>query len=367
MPDVNRRDFITSAAAAAILAPSLSRAAIANDVPWAGERIVDCHFHERPTPEAMLAHLDGAGVSSALILAFSDFGQKLPDLRKRYPGRFLGWARGAKISGMAGVGLGGAMPPEYDMTKAFAGGKSNSSIVAFHLAKTTGWKGFAETAGPVEVDGPELQRLYGMAGELDVPVMMHFQEALVPGQPAYGIRGFSRIEPMLRKFPKTRFVCHASDFWGNIDAQYEDGGAYPMGKVNQGGLSDRLLADYANMYGDFGAPSGLIQLARDPEFTSSFLQRHQHKLMFGSDCGCTDGRGGRGAPIAPPVSAAAPAGAPIGTSSAGSLQQRMAAQGGLAGKCIARELLTIAWTSTPRDVFRRLVWSNARSVYRLDI
>ena len=26
-------------------------------------------------------------------------------------------------------------------------------------------------------------------------------------------------------------------------------------------------------------------------FTADFLKRHQYKLIFGSDCGCVDGRG----------------------------------------------------------------------------
>ena len=33
-------------------------------------------------------------------------------------------------------------------------------------------------------------------------------------------------------------------------------------------------------------------LSRDPEFTAEFLIRHRDKLIFGSDCGCTDGHGG---------------------------------------------------------------------------
>lgn len=332
------------------------------DTPWAGEKIVDCHFHERPTTESMLAHLDGAGVSSALVLAFSDFSTKIPALRALHPHRFLGWARGAKLA--EGRPLPGIpdTPPEYDMTHAFTVGRSSPNFAAFTRAKATGWKGFAETAGVVEADGPELQRLYALAGELDVPVMMHFQEGTVPGQPRYGVRGFSRIEAMLKRFPKTRFVCHSSDFWGNIDATYRDGGPYPTGTVNRGGLSDRLLADYPNMFGDLGAPSALMQLARDEEFTAEFLQRHQHKLMFGSDCGCSDGRGGQTGQLnAPPP---AP-GTGVGNS-ATSMQQRLAAQGGLAGKCIARGLLDITWRVTPRDAFRRLVWQNAVRVYKLD-
>ena len=365
MATISRRSFVASAAGAFALAPGLVRAAATDDTPWGGEKIVDCHFHQRPSVEAMLAHLDGSGVSSALVLAFDDMGGRMAMLRRDHPGRFPGWARGGRLTDDASTGAAAPTPPEFDMTRVFSVASRRHAVKALSRAKAKGWKGFAETAGPVEVDGPELQQLYALAAELDVPVMMHFQQSVVPGQPAYGIRGFSRIEAMLKKYPKTRFVCHSSDFWGNIDARFKDGGAYPTGKVAPGGLTDRLLADHPNIYGDLGAPSCLMQLARDVDFTGGFLHRHGDKLMFGSDCGCTDGRGGQAArPAAPAAASPAPSGQ-IDATSATALQLRMAAQGGLAGKCIARELLALAWRTTPRDLFRRLTWENANRVYRL--
>lgn len=358
MEAMSRRAFVASATASAagslFLGSAQASAAVATDVPWAGERIVDCHFHARSTAEAMIAHLDGAGVSHGLVLATDNYAATMRDLRRRYPGRFAGWSRGSNLRADGAPvedTLGSSLGKEFAATSVI------DALSALRLAVRAGAHGFAETVGRVAVDGPELQRLYAMAGEMNVPVMMHFQTSVIPGQPVYGITGYSRIEAMLKKYPRTRFVCHASDFWGNIDASFTDGGAYPTGNVNRGGLTDRLLADYANMHGDFGAPSGLMQLARDPEFTSDLLHRHQDKLLFGSDCGCADGRGGYAAP--PPAAAGA---AP---SSPSAMQVTMAARGGLANKCIARELLKIAWNSTPRDVFRKLAWGNAARVYRL--
>ena len=59
----------------------------------------------------------------------------------------------------------------------------------------------------------------------------------------------------------------------------------------RGGLTDRWLADYPNLYGDLSAGSGNGALVRDPSFTKEFLTRHQDKLMYGSDCFCGPGRG----------------------------------------------------------------------------
>ena len=44
--------------------------------------------------------------------------------------------------------------------------------------------------------------------------------------------------------------------------------AYPTGKVKPGGLTDRMLSDYPNLYGDLSANSGRNAVARDPEFTA---------------------------------------------------------------------------------------------------
>jgi len=66
---------------------------------------------------------------------------------------------------------------------------------------------------------------------------------------------------------------------------------YPKGKVTPGGLTDRYLADYPNMYGDLSANSGRNALDRDPEHAAAFLERHQDKLCLGTDCPDTEGDG----------------------------------------------------------------------------
>ncbi len=66
---------------------------------------------------------------------------------------------------------------------------------------------------------------------------------------------------------------------------------YPKGPVKKGGLTDRFLSDYPNLYGDLSAGSGLNALTRDPDFARGFLERHRRRLIWGSDCNCRDGDG----------------------------------------------------------------------------
>jgi len=61
--------------------------------------------------------------------------------------------------------------------------------------------------------------------------------------------------------------------------------------VLTGGITDRLLRDYPNIYADHSAGSGLTALTRDEEHAIGFLQRHQDQLLFGTDCADAVGYG----------------------------------------------------------------------------
>jgi hypothetical protein len=66
---------------------------------------------------------------------------------------------------------------------------------------------------------------------------------------------------------------------------------YPKGPITPGGITERYLADYPNMFADLSAGSGLNALTRDPSFTPGFFERHQDKLLYGSDCNDLVGEG----------------------------------------------------------------------------
>lgn len=135
----------------------------------------------------------------------------------------------------------------------------------------------------VECDSPEMQRIYELAQAYQVPVLMHWQYNMYN-------RGFDRFHKMLEKYPAVNFIGHCQTWWANIDkAHHNQNQLYPTGKVTPGGLTDRLLQDYPNMYGDLSAGSGLNALIRDEDHTRDFFRRHQDKLMYGSDCADTSG------------------------------------------------------------------------------
>ena len=145
----------------------------------------------------------------------------------------------------------------------------------------------AEQKFGVECDSPEMHRIYALARERNVPVLMHWQFEMYN-------KGFERFHRVLEKYPQVRFIGHAQTWWANIDKNHADQKVlYPKGPVTAGGITDRYLADYPNMFGDLSAGSGLNALTRDEDFTRGFLERHQDKLLFGSDCSDPDGSGAK--------------------------------------------------------------------------
>jgi predicted TIM-barrel fold metal-dependent hydrolase len=144
----------------------------------------------------------------------------------------------------------------------------------------------AELKFGLDCDSPAMQRIYELAQAWRVPVLMHWQV----GMYSYG---FERFHKMLEKYPRVNFIGHAQTWWANVDKNNQDdpNKLYPKGPITPGGLTERYLADYPNMFGDLSAGSGLNALTRDETFTPRFFQRHQDKLFYGSDCPDPDGNG----------------------------------------------------------------------------
>ena len=141
-----------------------------------------------------------------------------------------------------------------------------------------GAKVIGEQKFGVDCDSPASAAIYQLAEKYRVPVLLHFQHGM------YNL-GIDRFHTVLEKFPKVNFIGHAQTFWANIDANHSDQKVlYPKGPVTPGGITDRLLRDHTNFFGDLSAGSGLGALTRDEAHARAFLERHQDKLMFGSDC-----------------------------------------------------------------------------------
>jgi predicted TIM-barrel fold metal-dependent hydrolase len=273
---LSRRDFIAKAtvATAALAVPRL----VAGDAPAAHPSFIDIHFHHNsagapipgskdandPTMVAIgkrsdadvVTHQRNTGALLSVLLGAND---PTMEFAKRDPARWVCFAR----------------EPADD-----ADGRQRIERM---LKK--GAIGIGEMKEKVACDSPQMIGIFELARDHGVPVLMHFEDDL-------WCDGFSRFHRVLEKFPTVNFLGHAQTWWANISRGYTTAdGKSPKGKVNPGGLTDRWLADYPNLFCDLSANSGNNALTRDVEFARAFVNRHQDKVIFGSDCICATGVG----------------------------------------------------------------------------
>lgn len=275
---VSRRRFLAVTALAAA-APPLA----AVDGPPSAEPVIDIHQHTNyhgRSDQQMLAHQRAMGVAQTILLPSGRRVQR----ESTHNGKSDGLAAGT-----------GGNDTVFRCAKEHPGEFFFGANEVTDLPEARGEVEkylklgaiiIAEQKFNVECDSKESEALYTLAGEYRVPILLHFQHG------TYN-KGFERFHKVLEKFPKVNFIGHAQTWWANIDAGHADQKVlYPRGtKITPGGITDRLLRDYPNMFADMSAGSGLNALLRDEEHTRGFLERHQDKILYGSDCTDTLGRG----------------------------------------------------------------------------
>jgi predicted TIM-barrel fold metal-dependent hydrolase len=296
---MNRRQFLQAAMAVAAVQRLGAQGVDAGE--WGGP-VIDIHLHLRQGMEGNITHMNGAGVAKAVLLAGVNAEAHAKAVTAAHPERFRRFA-------------------SIDVTQPDAAERLRAAV-------QNGAAGFGEIKSQVRAAGPEMQRLYALAAELGVPILIHFQEVTQPGSQGTFNTGLKQFDAMLKAFPRTTFVGHADAFWANVSADYAEDTSYPKGPIKPGGVTDRFLGEYPNLYADLSANSGNNFLTRDPDFAAGFLDRHQNKLMFGSDCPCPDGRGGT------------------------------------SGRCVARATLGALKKLASPEVFRKITWTNANTLLK---
>ena len=289
---ISRRDFLVTTAVAA----ATTTLGFAANAAAPAEPIIDLHQHTdyggqrdaqwkttRPgrNNEALIAHQRAMGITATILLPAGHFV-----VRESTHGGISNGLQSTCSSNEACYALAKAHPGEF----LFGANEVSDLDTAPQEIETylkLGAVIIGEQKFGVECDSAAMQKLFVLAGAYNVPILMHWQYKM------YNY-GFERFYKMLEKHPKTNFIGHAQTWWANIDRNNKDDekNLYPSGKMTPGGLTERYLSDYPNMYADLSAGSGLNAVKRDGSGTT-FLERHQDKLIYGSDCEDSVGRGGR--------------------------------------------------------------------------
>jgi predicted TIM-barrel fold metal-dependent hydrolase len=262
---INRRGFIftTAAASAASLVRAQSRAP---------EPIIDIHQHtdySGRTDEQMIAHQRTMGVTHTVLLP---------------AGRFYGLEAGASGNDRVQE-VARRLPGEYSFFANEVPYLSDARDVIMAGLKAGG-RGIGEQKFMVDADSRAVQIVAEIAAEFGVAVLLHFQSG------RYNT-SFERFHKIVEKYPAVPFIGHAQTWWANIDAKVDQTVLYPKGPVAPGGITDKLLADYPNVFADMSAGSGLNAMLRDEDHARSFMERHQDKLLYGSDCSDAVGEGAK--------------------------------------------------------------------------
>ena len=94
---------------------------------------------------------------------------------------------------------------------------------------------------------------------------------------------FEALEQRIKEFPGIRFIGHGPDFWNGIGAVRHPKYIHQKGRIAEFGIIDGLLERYDNFYCDISGTSGYNALNRDKDQSRIFLQKHAHKVLFGTD------------------------------------------------------------------------------------
>jgi len=238
-------------------------------------KFIDTHMHvgrlrvDHPpaTPEDLIGKMDELGIERTVLLPIENpeeldyyvTTEMVLDVVALYPARFIPFCN-------------------VDPRHRYPGRFDPRSILEEYVRR--GCKGFGENLAGIAVDDEMNQVLFAACGELGLPMVMHFDYHINRD----GV-GFPGLERMLQEYPETIFIGHGPHFWAEIsaDVSAENLSGYPKGPVVPTGTIDRLLSEYPNLYADLSAGSGNNALTRDPDFARDFLERHQAKLLFGTD------------------------------------------------------------------------------------
>ncbi|MCC7525627.1 MAG: amidohydrolase [Chitinophagaceae bacterium] len=279
--DNSRRSFITQAGLLA-LGSGMPQCLVAEGASKKPDPIIDIHqhihYHAR-TDEQMIAHQLAMGITTTILLPAG----RPVNSASTHQGVSNGLQ--AQVGGNAESYLFAKEHRKQYRFGVCAVPDASDALYEIEKYLKLGALLIGELKFGVAPDSAEMHKIYQMAQHYDVPVLMHWQHGM------YNY-GFDRFYKILEQYPRVNFIGHAQTWWANIDKNHSDQSVlYPKGAMVPGGITDRYLSDYPNMYGDLSAGSGLNALTRDEDFTRAFFERHQGKLLFGSDCADVVGRG----------------------------------------------------------------------------
>ncbi|MGO9256861.1 MAG: amidohydrolase family protein [Bryobacteraceae bacterium] len=279
--------------------------------------VIDVHCHGARPPQQvddMVKLMDAAGVEKTVIFTGAPTPERFTEVRQpyvKYPGRFDLWCS-FDLTGVNQPGFGpnavkaleechrlGALGVGEisDKGRGFAsfGGAARAGRAGSSNPPGRGFQGRGSGFSPPSTtpagphpDDARVDSLWDKCAQLGMPVNIHVSDPIWSYQPmdltndglmngytwmikvTPGMLGHNELieslEGAVKKHPKTIFIaCHLM----NLD--------YDLARLGQ--VFDRN----PNLYGDISARFG--ELAPIPRFVAQFIQKHQDRVLYGTDMG----------------------------------------------------------------------------------
>lgn len=228
-------------------------------------------------PEELLSMWDDLGIQKGVVLplvhheisGILQTNENVLDIYARYPERIIPFCD-----------LDPRMYPNSDST---------DYTPTLEHYKSLGCKGVGEFAANLPWDEDRVLNLLSQVEKSGLPLLFHVASH---DRGMYGLIDdyrLSKLEKVVKMFPKLQFIGHSMGFWSNIsgDANEENWLGYPGGPVTEGGRLVEMMRTYDNVWGDISAGSGNNSLVRDWDFGCRFMEEFQDRLLFGTDiCQC---------------------------------------------------------------------------------
>ena len=257
-----------------------------NLVPAAKFPVVDIHSHQRATAENMeqlISEMDAMNLQVLVNLS----GGSGDQLRERveavrngpYPDRFRVFANVDFDDVGPGFGEAAAAQLQQDV---------EAGAIGLKVFKSLGMTNVKADGSRLQVDDPELDPVWAMAGQMNIPVLIHIAEppaffedpdydnerwlelALFPNRRNYGPDQvdfetlLAERDRMFMKHPNTRFIAAHFGFH-----------AHDLERAAE------VLDSIPNLYLDLSAV--LYDFGRQPRAAREFFIEYQDRLIFGKD------------------------------------------------------------------------------------
>ncbi|MEO1997557.1 MAG: twin-arginine translocation signal domain-containing protein, partial [Planctomycetaceae bacterium] len=237
---ISRRSFLAHATAGAVCGATVAHTGCATEAARGAQqngkqkklKLLDCHMHfnhKGRTVEQTMQHLRATGTDRAFILPLETGeggvllkSQTVLDARQKYPDHIIPFCQ--------------SDVRQPDVLQ---------QILAYHKL---GCRGVGEQKEHVPLNDRRVESVIALCDELNWPITIHFQD----GAKGYNQGLAEHLETYLKRYKRVRIIGHAQTWWAHISADVPPAAKslYPKGPVKPGGVIDRLLSTYPNLYAD---------------------------------------------------------------------------------------------------------------------